>query len=75
MERNLIWILAGGLFLASCGGGGGGSDDDDDDGPPLFSSFVLDLIEETADDTDPESLEGLEFTFDEDPTAYDELFD
>ena len=57
------------LATASCDGSGSG------DGRTSFDAFVLEQIEtNTADDTEPVSLEGLRFRFDEDPDAFDELF-
>lgn len=74
------FLLAGSL-LAACG---------DSDSPPVmeppppppppepvsFTQFVKDQVAATADDTDPEAVDDVEFTFDaeEDPNAFDDLF-
>ena len=60
------------VLLASSLVGCSSSDDDDD--PATFDTFVKQLIDQTADDTDPVSLDGRTFTFNEDPTAFDSLF-
>jgi hypothetical protein len=57
------------LPLAACTGGGSGGD-----GQQKFSSYVKELVDETADDTEPASIDDLDVRFDEDPSAYDELF-
>lgn len=57
------------LTLAACDGSGSG------DGRTSFDAFVLEQIEtNTTEDSEPVSLEGLRFRFDEDPDAFDELF-
>jgi len=40
-----------------------------------FTRFVLDLIDATSDTTDPVEINGIEFRFDDDPHAFDSLFD
>ena len=58
------------LTLSACDGSDG-----DGGGGTNFNAFVHELIlTNTADDTDPESLDGLDFRFDEDPDAFDDLF-
>jgi hypothetical protein len=56
------------LSFAACSDGGGGG------GQERFSSYVKGLVDETAEDTQPEALDDLDVRFDEDPAAYDELF-
>lgn len=70
-RTTLLAACATSLLLGAC-------NDSDDDGappPPQFSTFVTDLIDDTADDTEPISLEGRTFTFSEDPEAFDDLFE
>ncbi len=51
------------------------SDSDDGDGGGATSdAFVLDLIDNTADDTDPVAINGTTFSFSEDENAFDDLF-
>jgi hypothetical protein len=51
------------------------SDSNDDDGGGATSdAFVLDLIDNTADDTDPVAINGTTFSFSEDEGAFDDLF-
>jgi hypothetical protein len=57
------------LPCAACSDGGGGGG-----GQERFSSYVKGLVDETAEDTQPEALDDLDVRFDEDPAAYDELF-
>lgn len=69
------WLSRVGLALAflgsaSCGGGGG-----DDDSKTSFQGFVQNLAQTPVDDADPVSLDALDFTFTEDPHAFDALFD
>lgn len=59
---------------------GPGPDPDPDPDPPptgdTFNAFVIDLVQnDTADDSDPVEINDLDFEFDEDPAAFDELFD
>lgn len=39
-----------------------------------FDAFVKKLIDETAENTQPTPIENLDFTFDDDPAAFDDLF-
>lgn len=55
------------LPLAACS-------DSDGDGRQRFSGYVKGLVAETAEDTEPEPIDELDVRFDEDPSAYDELF-
>ncbi len=51
------------------------SDSDDDDGGGASSdAFVLGLISDTADNTDPVEINGTSFSFSEDEGAFDDLF-
>jgi hypothetical protein len=47
---------------------------DDDDGVNSSDAFVTNLIQNTAEDTEPVSLDGVEFQFSEDENAFDALF-
>lgn len=65
----LRWSLLALACLTGCGGSSTGS------GRTSFNAFVRQQIEDnTADDTEPLSLQGLQFRFDEDPDAFDDLF-
>lgn len=45
-------------------------------GPLAFEDFVIDLVQnQTREDGEPVSLDGLEFEFSEDPAAFDVLFE
>jgi len=57
------------VLCASCGGGSGSSDSN-----VQLESFVLDQIAQTAEDTDPVPINGLDFVSNEDPAAFDGLF-
>ncbi len=71
MNRALLKLLLGVVLmgLAACGGGGGGGDTDA--APTNFTAFVKDLLSATAEDTEPVEINDLEFSFDEDPGAFD----
>ncbi len=57
------------LLCTACGGGSGSSDNN-----VQLESFVLDQIALTAEDTEPVSINALNFVSDEDPAAFDGLF-
>ena len=57
------------VTLAACGGGG-----NDDPAPANFTGFVQGVVTTTSETAEPISLEGREFTFSEDPAAFDALF-
>lgn len=61
------------LAAAACSG----DDDSMGPGPPdsTFNTFVLNEFARTADDIDPAPINGLEFSFNEDATAFDSLLD
>lgn len=75
-----VLLLAGGIALSGC---------DDSDSPfeevttPAepqavdFTTFVGEQFAMTADDADPEAVDGLEFEFNDqdDPEAFDDLLD
>lgn len=70
INRWAMPLAAAALLLAGCGGGGGGG------GAPAatdFTAFVKDRLAETADTTDPVDINGLDFRFDEDPAAFDDV--
>lgn len=56
------------LLCFGCSGGGSG------DNNVQLESFVLDQIAQTAEDTDPVPINGLNFVSNEDPAAFDGLF-
>lgn len=66
-----FWMraLAAGLIaaIASC------SNDRDPVPRPTFDLFVIDQFGATADDTEPVEINDREFTFGEDPSAFDDL--
>jgi hypothetical protein len=79
----LVWFLFQGTAAPPSPGGECGPDPTGDDlGCELyapcptvdFSSFVLDLVAQTADDTEPVSLAGLNFRFTEDAALFEEVF-
>lgn len=39
-----------------------------------FTAFVKDIVSNDAADSDPVSIDGLDFTFDEDDAAFADLF-
>jgi hypothetical protein len=59
------------LLVSACSGGGGGGDGG---GTTSFTSFVKDLATTPVDDADPVAIDGLDFTFSENPAAFDALF-
>lgn len=71
-------MLAASLALGACdssnGGGGGGNAP-----PPVtpdetaFNTFVRDQFTVTSDDNDPVPVDDTEFTFSDDPNAFDDL--
>lgn len=72
MKSTLRLSLAIGLAcaaLTACGGGG-----NDDPAPANFTSFVQGVVTTTSETAEPISLEGRDFTFSEDPAAFDALF-
>ena len=81
IKKSLIAMVIGGVVtLSACGS---------DSNPPVvvepppppppapvsFSGFVKDQFAATADDTDPEEVDGIDFEFDadDDPDAFDDL--
>lgn len=69
-NRWVITLAAAALLLAGCGGGGGGG------GAPAatdFTAFVKDRLTETAETTEPVDINGLDFRFEEDPAAFDDV--
>jgi len=65
-QRRVALALVFTALVASCS-------DNDDDGTN-FNGFVLGLIDDTSDTTEPVSLEGQNFAFSENPAAFDTLF-
>ena len=71
MKHTITCALAAlwaSLALAGCSSGGGGSDGTN------FNGFVENLIDDTADDTEPVAVNGQDFDFSEDEHAFDGLF-
>ncbi len=66
-------ILAAALLLAGCGGGGGGGGNGGAPATTDFTTFVKDRLTETADTTDPVDINGLDFNFEENPAAFDDV--
>lgn len=60
--------LAASLCTAACSSGGDG------DGKTDLEAFVRAQLAATAENTDPLSLDGIVFRFEEDPDAFDDLF-
>lgn len=70
MKRKCKMVIAGAtlVLLGGCGGL--------DLNPALptdFADFVKSQIAQTSDSTEPVSLDGIEFNFDEESSAFDEL--
>ncbi|MEP0848721.1 MAG: hypothetical protein HRF50_18090 [Phycisphaerae bacterium] len=70
MRRKCKLLVAGATlaFLGGCGGF--------DMNPVLpvdFADFVKSQIAQTSDATDPVSIDGLEFEFNEDSAAFDDV--
>ena len=63
-----ILVLSSVAFLSACSSGGGGDDKEN------FNRFVTNLATTPVDDEDPVAIDGLEFSFSEDPAAFDALF-
>ena len=81
-SRSILVIFAGiAAMLSACGGSGSSSGPVFVPPPPpppppaqtAFSQFVQDQFAATADDTEPEPVDDVDFAFDEDPTAFDSL--
>jgi hypothetical protein len=76
-------LVAATLAAAACGGGGGGGEPPPSASPPAsaspppaavpFASFVLEQIAATDDTADPIELNDLDWEFDENETAYDDV--
>lgn len=64
--RRVVLALGVAALAAGCS-------DSDDDGT-RFDGFVLNLIDQTSDTTEPVAIEGQNFVFNEDPAAFDALF-
>lgn len=76
----LIALLA--IFLGACGGSSSSAVVAPPAPPPppppppppvQFNQFVQNEFAATADDTDPQPVDDVDFIFDEDPTAFDSL--
>lgn len=67
LVTGLVTVLAL-LAGVGCSSGGGG-------GAKSFDRFVKDEIADTAETTQPTEINGRKFRFDEDPSAFDELFE
>jgi hypothetical protein len=65
-RRRVAFALIVTALVAGCS-------DSDDDGTN-FDGFVLGLIDDTSDTAEPVSLEGRNFAFNENPAAFDTLF-
>ena len=60
--------LVGLLALAACGGG---NDAPAPEPTTRFSEFVIQTIQNTAEDTEPAAINDLAFSFSEDATQFD----
>lgn len=80
ISRLVVLLVVSGIAVA-CGGGSSTSAPPAPPPPPpppppmqtSFDQFVQDQFAVTADDTDPQSVDGEDFAFQEDPTAFDGL--
>lgn len=69
MKRRFAWGLAAlitCLGTLACSNGSNGS--------PSFNRFVENLIQDTADNTEPTAINGQDFAFSENENAFDDLF-
>jgi len=79
MEQHKNKMIAGTLLalVLAAGCSSGGSDTPVVMPPPpaptSFNQFVDDQFAATADDTDPVSVDDVDFAFDEDPAAFETL--
>jgi hypothetical protein len=78
----LALLVGATLAAAGCGGGSGGAPPPAANPPPSsspsptavpFASFVLDQISATDDTVDPIEVNDLDWEFDENETAYDNV--
>ena len=67
ITRLLIIVFALALLLPACGGGNNG------DGNVDFTAFVKQLLANTSDHTDPEEINEIQFQFNEDENAFDDV--
>ncbi|MFN0241632.1 MAG: hypothetical protein ACKVWV_01955 [Planctomycetota bacterium] len=67
MKNHRLLVFAIAVLGAACSSGssGGGTD---------FDAFVTDVVQSTADDTEPVQVNDKSFAFSEDPNAFDDLF-
>ena len=64
-------ILLASVFLTACGGGNNGGNETPQDNSSSFDQFVIQQINQTAEDTYPVEINSLEFVFSE----LEDLFD
>ncbi|MEZ5977409.1 MAG: hypothetical protein R3F34_04235 [Planctomycetota bacterium] len=67
--RCALVLACSALALVACS--------ESDDGPPAgtsFTTFVEDLVADTAEDTEPVEIDGVDFVFSDDENAFDSLF-
>jgi hypothetical protein len=64
--RRFVIALGVAALAAACSDSG--------DGGTRFDGFVLNLIDQTSDTTEPVAIEGRNFVFSENPAAFDALF-
>lgn len=71
MKSSLELLLASAILAlgTSCSGS-----HRDDPAPTNFTSFVQGIVSSTSETAEPVSIDGREFSFSEDPAAFDALF-
>jgi hypothetical protein len=80
MKLNLKCTALATLLLAGCGGGGGynsgSSPAPQQPAPPtptVFGAFVKTQLSQTSDSSEPVDVNEVQFQFDEDETAFDDV--
>jgi hypothetical protein len=69
MHTRTRVILASAVALSTC------ACSDSDDDRQSFNQFVRQLVNQTSETSEPVSLDGREFSFNENPNAFDALFE
>jgi hypothetical protein len=79
MKLNLKCAVLATVLLAGCGGGyksGGNTPPPQQPAPPtptVFGAFVKTQLTQTSDTGEPVEVNDVEFQFDEDETAFDDV--
>ena len=74
MFRKIAISLLVVFVLVGCGGGNGGTPPPEpEDNRVDFNGFVVEQINNTAENTDPVEINDTEFVFSEDENAFDSV--